>query len=302
MYGILEKVLILDSIVLEIYNQIFLNIHHNTVDMFLCGGASTPKCISNRDILRQQLSDNKMLAILYPEDLFMELLNRKKYDLLTLEKFLAQNSDVICIVCESPGSFVELGAFVNNDNTFDKVVVLMQNKYKNAKSFINQGPVAMVKSQNPENVIYINNNIEDAVKQVNALLRKRFWRFTYRSSKYEIRTKDINLISGQFNFIMILLYFYNSIEIKKLVQMLKLLYLERKYDEREFEMIFNSAIRRMYKEGALKKVHLSDNINAYELTDKGYYMVKRILNTTKVSNRTKIIDGIRLKILRSQYY
>lgn len=47
----------------------------------------------------------------------MPMLNRKKYDLLTLEKFLASNSDIILIVCESPGSFTELGAFVNNSET-----------------------------------------------------------------------------------------------------------------------------------------------------------------------------------------
>lgn len=293
---------ILDEIIEIIYNDIFLNLHHNTVDMFLCGGASTRKYISNRDKLRENLKNSKSLSILYPEDLFMELLNRKKYDLLTLERFLAQNSDVICIVCESPGSFVELGAFVNNENTFDKVVVLLQSKYKNAKSFINQGPVAMVKAKDVNNVIYFNNNIEDATKQVNELLRKRFWRFSYRSLKYRKRTKDINLISGQFYFIMVLLYFFNSIEIKKLVQIIKDLYSIKGYNEKEFEMVFTSAIRRLYKEGILKKVQMLDGTNLYELTKKGYEQAKYILDSAQISDCTKVIDGIRLKIIRSQYY
>ena len=292
----------MDEIIENIYNDIFLNLHHNTVDMFLCGGASTRKDISNRDKLRENLKDSKSLSILYPEDLFMELLNRKKYDLLTLERFLAQNSDIICIVCESPGSFVELGAFVNNENTFDKVVVLLQSKYKNAKSFINQGPVAMVKANNVSNVIYFNNNIEDATKQVNELLRKRFWRFSYRSLKYKKRTKDINLISGQFYFIMVLLYFFSSIEIKKLVQIIKDLYSVKGYNEKEFEMVFTSAIRRLYKEGILKKVQLLDGTNSYELTNKGYEQAKNVLDSAQISDCTKVIDGIRLKIIRSQYY
>lgn len=293
---------ILDEIIEIIYNDIFLNLHHNTVDMFLCGGASTRKDISNRDKLRENLKNSKSLSILYPEDLFMELLNRKKYDLLTLERFLAQNSDIICIVCESPGSFVELGAFVNNENTFDKVVVLLQSKYKNAKSFINQGPVAMVKANDVSNVIYFNNNIEDATKQVNELLRKRFWRFSYRSLKYKKRTKDINLISGQFYFIMVLLYFFSSIEIKKLVQIIKDLYSVQGYNEKEFEMVFTSAIRRLYKEGILKKVQLLDGTNSYELTNKGYEQAKNLLDSAQISDCTKVIDGIRLKIIRSQYY
>lgn len=96
----------------EIYNQIFSKINHGNIDLFLCGGASTKEKKSVRDHIKEKLVDNSNLSILYPEDLFIEMLSRKKYDLLTLEKFLANNSDVILIVCESPGSFTELGAFV----------------------------------------------------------------------------------------------------------------------------------------------------------------------------------------------
>ena len=105
------------------------------------------KKTSYRDIIRGKLEDNANLSILYPEDMFMEMLNRKKYDLLTLEKFLASNSDIILIVCESPGSFTELGAFVNNSETLEKVVVLLQTKYKNAKSFIRQGPCRVCQNE-----------------------------------------------------------------------------------------------------------------------------------------------------------
>ena len=90
------------DIVNEIYNEIFCNIQHGNIDLFLCGAASTKEKTSYRDIIRGKLEDNANLSILYPEDMFMEMLNRKKYDLLTLEKFLASNSDIILIVCESP--------------------------------------------------------------------------------------------------------------------------------------------------------------------------------------------------------
>ena len=132
----------------EIYQDIFTKIEHVNVDLFLCGGASGKTWTSARDQIKADLIKNPQLSILYPEDLFMEILSRKKYDLLTLEKFLANNSDVILIVCESPGSFTELGAFVNNAETVEKVVVLIKTKYKNAKSFIMQGPVEYVKARN----------------------------------------------------------------------------------------------------------------------------------------------------------
>lgn len=136
-----------NAIVNRIYKDIFLHIEHGNIDLFLCGGASDKKHISNRDQLRRRLESNSKISIFYPEDMFMELLSRKKYDLLTLEGFLADNSDLILIVCESPGSFAELGAFVNNERTLNKVVVLIQTKYKNAKSFIMQGPVRYVQSR-----------------------------------------------------------------------------------------------------------------------------------------------------------
>ena len=183
------------DIVDEIYNEIFCNIQHGNIDLFLCGAASTKEKTSYRDIIRGKLEDNANLSILYPEDMFMEMLNRKKYDLLTLEKFLASNSDIILIVCESPGSFTELGAFVNNSETLEKVVVLLQTKYKNAKSFIRQGPVEYVRMKNKNNVIYFNNNIDEAVEKIKKYLRNRFWYLGYK--RKEPKLKDLNLISGQ---------------------------------------------------------------------------------------------------------
>lgn len=174
----------------EIYNNIFCNIHHGNIDLFLCGAASTRTKISYRDSIRKKLEKDTNLSILYPEDMFMEMLNRKKYDLLTLEKFLANNSDLIIIVCESPGSFAELGAFVNNNETLKKVVVLLQTRYKNAKSFIRQGPVEYVKKENKNNVIYFNSNIDETEKKIGDYLRRRFGNWNYK--RKESRLKDLN--------------------------------------------------------------------------------------------------------------
>lgn len=181
-----------DSIVKRIYEDIFLYIEHSNIDLFLCGGASNKNYTSNRDLLRKRLEGNDKISIFYPEDMFMELLDRKKYDLLTLESFLADNSDLILIVCESPGSFAELGAFVNNERTLDKVVVLIQKQYKHAKSFIMQGPVRYVLSRNRKNVIYFNNDMDDMEHAVRKYLDQKYW--FYRNRKYRKfapDTKDV---------------------------------------------------------------------------------------------------------------
>ena len=91
-----------------------------------------------------------------------------------MEKFLANNSDLIVIVCESPGSFTELGAFVNNNDTLGKVVVLLQTKYKNAKSFIRQGPVEYVRRKDKNKVIYFNNNVDETAEKVKKYIKTNF--------------------------------------------------------------------------------------------------------------------------------
>lgn len=284
----------------EIYNEVFCNIQHGNIDLFLCGAASNKEKLSNRDIIRKKLEKTPNLSILYPEDMFMEMLNRKKYDLLTLERFLANNSDIIMIVCESPGSFAELGAFVNNKDTFEKVVVLLQTKYKNVNSFIRQGPVEYVIKKNKNSVIYFNNDIDEAINKIKKYLRKRFRYLVNKGKKPKL--KDLNLISGQYYFIILLLYFYQEFNVKQLINVIKNIYDEKKFDRGYFDIIYSSAVKRLFKEGLIKKEDLDDKIHQYMLTDKGYDFANFVLSYVSLENRTRIIDNIRLKIIYSQYY
>ena len=231
----------------EIYHSVFLNIVKGNVDVFLCGGASTKKKSSYRDMLKDELKRYKRISILYPEHLFLELLNRKKYDLLTLEKFLADNCDYIVIVCESPGSFTELGAFVNNSDTIDKVIILLQTKYKNAKSFIRQGPVQFVYSKNKNHIIYYNTDVSEAADRIKKIV------LPFRFSSSNISFKDLDTISGQYNFILLLLHFFDKLSIKELNKWIKNIYLSKKFPPNDFEMFFSAAIRRFFKDGLLSK-------------------------------------------------
>lgn len=287
------------KIVDEIYQKIFCKIQNGNVDLFLCGAASTKGKNSYRDSLRRKLEKNVSLSILYPEDMFMELLNRKKYDLLTLEKFLADNSDLIVIVCESPGSFTELGAFVNNSDTLEKVVVLLQTKYKNAKSFIRQGPVEYVRKKNKNNVIYFNNNVDEATEKIQKYIRVRFGSVSRKSGK--VVFKDLNLISGQYYFIVLLLYFYQKLNVKILVKAIKELYLA-KYTGDKFDIIYASAVKRLFKEGMIKKEEQEKEENVYTLTDKGYEFANVLLSYVPLVNRTQVINKIRMQIMYKQYY
>lgn len=279
----------------QIYDDVFSNIKKGNIDVFLCGAASTKKKTSYRDLLRNELKKAKRVSILYPEDLFMELLNRKKYDLLTLERLLATNSDYIVIVCESPGSFTELGAFVNNSETVDKVIVLLQTKYKNAKSFIRQGPVEYVRSKEKRRVIYYNADILEASEKIKKILYNK----NNSGKKQKDSFKDLNIISGQYNFVLLLLYFYKTLTVKKLVSYIKSVYEAKEFDMSDFDMIYTAAIRRLFKEGLIKKYN-SDNDTGYMLTDKGYDSAMALLSYVELKGKTKIFDKIRMKILFSE--
>lgn len=286
----------MENIYRNIYEKVFSNIKKGNIDVFLCGAASTKEKTSYRDLLRVILKDTPRLSILYPEDLFMELLNRKKYDLLTLEKFLASNSDYIVIVCESPGSFTELGAFVNNNDTVDKVIVLLQTKYKNAKSFIRQGPVEYVASKNKKHVIFYNSDIDEAAESIKKILLTK----TGFSKTAKVSFKDLNVISGQYNFVLLLLYFYKMLPVKSLIEIIKTLYKEKKYNLNSFDIIYTAAIRRLFKDGLITKNIFDNGDNEYLLTDKGYNNASILLSYVDLKKRTEIFDDIRMKIMYNE--
>ena len=322
------------SIVSNIYNTIFKNIRRTEIDLFLCGGASTAKRKSYRDRIRSLIKSEKNLAIYYPEDLFSEILARKKTDLLTLEKVLAENSDVIIIVCESPGSFTEIGAFVNSIDTCGKVVLFIQTKYKNDKSFINQGPVEYLKthSERRTKVVYFKQDIDSTEMEVRKVLRESRLGLGKEDSRY-----NLSQISGQVCFIMLLLYFFDSIGFAELRDTVRSMY-EIEYckeadlvedEERilpmgrwtggtlEFEAIYPAAIKRLYKKGYLNK---REDLGQYLLTLDGTTKAKSFLKGVEIRpldnnknasiqryehlarGRYSYVDKIRLDVLKKSYY
>ena len=126
----------------KIYNQVFLHSIDKSIFVFLCGGIGE-NCI--RDKVRNELMKQNF-QVLYPEDLFIDIINNdKNKSLLEMEEFLAINSDVICVICESIGSAVELGAFAQNTLTREKLIIAIEKKYIRKRSFIVLGPVRLLK-------------------------------------------------------------------------------------------------------------------------------------------------------------
>lgn len=125
--------------------------------VFVCGKAfssSDDYRISNRGIIDKYLTTkSKDVFIVLSEKLWEDSFD-SNIDLLTFEEFLAEVSDTIILFVESPGSFCELGAFAYAEKLFsDKLIVVIDDKYKGDKSFIITGPAAKAKKDGAK-VVY----------------------------------------------------------------------------------------------------------------------------------------------------
>lgn len=279
----------------KIYTTFFKQMQQEIVNIFLCGGASSTKKFSVRDKIKKDMGRNGKFRILYPEDLFMDMLSQNnKHNLLGLEQVLANNCDCICIVCESVGSFVELGAFTNNSETFNKVIALVQTKFKNHKSFLMLGPIKYIQSKNKGNVIFYNSNLQNAEAKLIKTIKK------YTDLKSE---KGLNTIVGLHYFILLILYFFKRIEIKSILEYLKQIIADNQVSlsNSDFTLIFRPAMKLLYKEGAVGR-NLINGRDCYELTSIGQNICKKILEENKSYNKYRMRDKLRLDVLKNVYY
>lgn len=150
------------TIAKKIREDIFEPAYQFKTTIFLCGADKNLKS-TLRHKIATAFSENFWRSwfyhLVYPEDIFDELLYSPTNDLLTLENLLADSVDVIIIIPESPGSFAELGAFANNEKLRSKIVCVIDEKYKKNRSFITQGPVKLVKNANPQSIVYVDPNL-----------------------------------------------------------------------------------------------------------------------------------------------
>src|SRR3989338_7401627 len=129
-----------------------------SISVFLCGKRPDSEG-GEREKIKKMLEARTYgsgIDVYYPEDIFEELLRSgKSQNLLDLENFLADSVHVVVILPESPGSFAELGAFANSPALKDKLLVLLDAKYKKDRSFINLGPLKYLKEKTSSIVYWI---------------------------------------------------------------------------------------------------------------------------------------------------
>ena len=138
-----------------IRDRIFVPSYSRDTKIFLCG-ADLGNSKTGRHKLAKLFEEYPRYKLLYPEDLFDDLMaGQGQQSLLVLENILADSVDSIVLLPESPGSFAELGAFASNSRLANKIVFVGQKKYAKKKSFINYGPVRLIKASDTGKVLNI---------------------------------------------------------------------------------------------------------------------------------------------------
>jgi hypothetical protein len=256
-------------------------------NMFLCGAD-----ISMKDKLRYKIANefkniwnSYRYEIIYPEDIFDELLySSKSKDLLSLENLLADSVDVILIIPESPGSFAELGAFANNEKLRAKIICIIDKKYRKNKSFINQGPIKLIKKANKSGVIFINpNNLSNEMDEIK-------YAINYTRKNSAVKTKSVNLLQLD-SFLLPTIYLFepiNDLTLGKIVG-------------EAIDDISNSfEATRTALTTLTKKKAIESTMDGYTLTELGleqYEKLRKISSRIKVQDETEALDKLRLEIL-----
>lgn len=149
------------DVVAEVFEKLYTRFTDQKINVFLCG-AKTSDNTSIRDLAESKLSQQTKLNIVYPEWLFANLMREGQHDLLSLEKDLAKNVDIIVLPLEGYGSICELGAFASNDELVERLFVLNDQVHKRKRTFINDGPIRLINRNAEGNVVYYDSHDKDS--------------------------------------------------------------------------------------------------------------------------------------------
>ncbi len=287
------------SIIDEIYKDVFCGFREQYIIVFLCGGASKQNQISLRDRVRvlleneKRFSWNKPFKVFYPEELLIELLNKTKdADMLSYERFLADNSHSIVIICESPGALVELGAFANNDYTVDKVVAAVEKRHSKSKSFVMLGPIKYLRKRNKLSVIEYGSNDQEFAKKLARNVREM------NKNSVNYGKIDLTNIVGMHYFIQLLLYFFKNMSSKEIVDVINYISMKESIVYSDFTILFNSALKLLFQDKKIVKIP-GKQYSSYKLTNTGFQAIKQMISD---SARRELCDIIRVKLMHYEFY
>jgi hypothetical protein len=260
--------------------KIYAPSREKVTSIFLCG-ADIKDTSKARYKLAQILKNNKKFEILYPEDIFDDLLAGQGHSLLTLESLLAESVDAIVIFPESAGSLVEVGAFANDEQLRHKLICLAERRYQRDKSFINFGPFRLIKASKSASLLQISySDFDDEVKA--DLIYSKLSNAINRMKKNNPTRRHIgNLLEAE-NFILPCIYLVQRLKIWELAKILEIV---TNQDRKYCEVATRSALGRL-----LANRYVTRDLHGYAVTQEGAKHVRS-------SFGSKSLDRARLEVM-----
>lgn len=111
--------------------------------VFICGKYRSKRRAFLKEYIERHLDS---YFVFYAEDVWKFMSEHEGQNALLMERDLAQLSDVVIVIVESPGTFAELGAFSLLDELREKLLPILDSKFEEKESFINTGPIRWINS------------------------------------------------------------------------------------------------------------------------------------------------------------
>lgn len=278
------------EILQKVYNELYLSISEKAVHCFLCGaGKPKPGQLETlRNKLKRFLDQTPELKVLYAEHFFKNLVDHKNdNNFLHLENILAENADLVIIVLESAGAFVELGAFSNTDNLKNKLIVLMDKYFKQDDSFINLGPIKLLQKSRKKSIIYYEN--DDITIDTVSFLKKSI--DEYLAENDINHSNDLTSIITLYYFLHIYLYFFSPVTFTEILDHIK--YISNNPTP-DLNIRIRSVLHQLYIDDIAKK----EKKDYYVLTNNGFDKFRELVVKNKFKfNDRHLIDKLRLAVL-----
>ncbi|WP_062067782.1 retron St85 family effector protein [Cellvibrio sp. OA-2007] len=267
----------ISKIILE---KIFIPYYREKTTIFLCGAHKSEKN-KGRYKLSKLLNQHGAFELVYPEDIFEDVLEGQANSLLWLENTLAASVDAIVIIPESPGSFAELGAFSVNEKLVNKIICIAEKCFSNKKSFLRYGPFRLVNSSTTGRVIYEKYDSFSEKENGKKIIKEISRRIESIKRVFPTEKNTTNILELK-NFLLPAIYLMNNLTISDLYELV----LNTTSEQRKYvEIATKSAITQLTKLNWIEK-----ESNTYKVSKEGHMHIQNNFNIA-------IMDKVRIEIM-----
>lgn len=280
----------LKMIAKEIHNNVYKQFFDFKTSIFLCGaGADVDNSVRkqvDKDLKNWRLSYR--YEIVYPEDLFDDLLHGERHhDLLTLENILADSVDAVVLIVESYGATAELGAFASSNQLRKKLVCVVDEKHKKSKSFINYGPIRLLRTRREGEVVFCDySDVTRLTKEIRSAVS--------RIQKSTSKSSEVNNVLQAHHYILPCIFLFEPVS-RELLR--NLVMYASNCDERHAEAITTAALSILRK---TRDVVLT--AEGYKLTVDGHQHLTslRRKGNSRIYLDSSSLDKLRVSVLNLQ--